>query len=85
MQAAAKAARTEMMQRVRENKAGQGERGSGPAATDAATAAGVDPQGPRGHAEWSWWRTSAPTRKVRVAHKATDTVAAARFATRALG
>ena len=48
MQAAAKAARTEMLQRVRENRATQGER-SGPA-NGRGNGGGRGPQGPRGHA-----------------------------------
>ncbi|MEI8156150.1 MAG: DEAD/DEAH box helicase [Burkholderiales bacterium] len=49
MQAAARAARTEMMQRVRENKAGQGDRG-GQGAGRGNGGGGRGPQGPRGNA-----------------------------------
>jgi ATP-dependent RNA helicase RhlE len=48
MQAAARAARTEMMQRVRESKAGQGERG-GQGAGRGNGGGGRGPQGPRGN------------------------------------
>jgi ATP-dependent RNA helicase RhlE len=51
MQAAARAARTEMMQRVRENKAGQGDRGGqGAGRGNGGGGGGRGPQGPRGNA-----------------------------------
>jgi ATP-dependent RNA helicase RhlE len=50
MQAAARAARTEMMQRVRENKAGQGERGGqGAGRGNGGGGSGRGAQGPRGN------------------------------------